>query len=303
MRNLLYGCILVIIGIFLAMGYDWARKNFVPSPSSATWPAPGSIRFPGADFLRQNALRKYSEIPGLERRQLRESLSASITSLDSWLVKLAKAPPGLICLGESHEDRTRHFLASRFFSKYPVDVLMLESTADDLAILVKLIESGSPRLSLLDADVAEVIRATRHINVSVSIHGIEELRSQRMARFKNGTGSREESIFRNFRSRFRAGERNLILYGALHCLAEPPWFFGRIRAVRDALGIGSSLSANVVSAQGSGETEAFVNFLRELGLPSPPFVIPRTEMLHSEVYAWFPQLTQSFRQYDAVIVF
>lgn len=303
MRNLLYGCILVILGMFLAMGYEWAKENFVPSPQAPTRPEQGSTRYPEIDYLRVNALRKLADIPPYERQQLRDSLGSAITTLDSWLTRIRSAPPEVICVGETHDDVTRSFLATRFFSRYPVDVLMLETTQEDLTILIKLVESGSSRLSMLEADVAELVRAARKANPRVSIYGIEETRSQRVARFETRNGSREQSIVENFRARFLPGGRHAVLYGALHCLDEPGWFLGRVRAADGGSRVGSTLSVNVVNAHGSGETEAFVNFLRELDLASLPFVMPHTSMLHAEVYAWFPHLTQSFRQYDAVIVF
>jgi hypothetical protein len=303
MRNLLYGSILVILGIFLASGYQWAKDNFVPSPAPKVRPRQGSIRYPEIDYLRVNALRELGAIPAFERQQLRHSIGAAITSLDAWLSRIRSAQPELICVGESHDDETRAFLAKRFFPEYPVDALMLEIPQKDLAILLKLIDSGSPRLSLLAADVAEVIRAARRANARVSIRGIEEKRSQLIARFKDRRGSREQSILENYRAHFRRGQRHAVLYGALHCANDPNWFFGRVRESDAAAAVGSALSVNVVNTHDSGETEAFVNFLRSLELPSPPFVIPRTSLLHPEVYAWFPQLSRTFRQYDAVIVF
>ncbi len=303
MRNLLYGCILVILGIFLAMGYDWARENFVRSPRPPPRIEHGDIRFPEIDYLRRNALRELSEIPAFERQQVRSSLSAAVTTLDSWLGKLRDSQPELICVGESHDDLTREFLATQFFPKYPIDTLMLEITQEDLAILNKLIETGSSRLSLLEADVAEVIRAARKANPGVAIHGIEETRAQLITRFEDRVGSREHSIVDNFRAYFRRGKRHAVLYGALHCTDAPSWFYGRVRGLNDGTTTANSLSINVVNAHESGETEAFVNFLRALELPAPPFVVPHTSMLHAEVYAWFPQLSQTFRQYDAAIVF
>ncbi len=303
MRNLLYGCILVILGIFLAIAFDWAKENFVPSPRSSTQADRGSTRFPEIDYLRENALKKLADVPPFERQQLRDSVRWAITPFDSWLSKIKSAPPDLICVGESHDDVTRAFLASHFLPRYPVDALMLETTHEDLEILVKLVESGSARLSMLEADVAEVIRAARGANDEVSIHGIEETRSQRIARFESRTGSREQSIIENFFSHFRPGRTHAVLYGALHCIDEPSWFLGHLRANHGGDVIGRNLSVNLISARGSGENEAFVNFLQELEIPPPPFVIPDTTMLHAEVYAWFPHLTQTFRQYDAVIVF
>lgn len=303
MRNLLYGCILVILGVFLAMGYQWAMENFVPSPPPKVRPVKGTVRYPEIDYLRVNALRELSAIPAFERQQVRHSINAAITSLAAWLSRIRGAQPEVICVGESHEDETRRFLAQHFFPKYPVDALMLEITQEDLDILLKLIDSGSRRLSLLEADVADVIRAVRNANDQVSIHGIEETRSQMIARFQARTGSREDSIFANFRGNFRRGKRHAVLYGALHCTDSPSWFFGHLRELNDSGAIKSVLSVNVVSAHESGETEAFVNFLRALELQQPPFVVPRTDGLHPEVYAWFPQLSRTFRQYDAVIVF
>lgn len=303
MRNLLYASILVILGIFLAMGYEWAMENFVPSPLEPARPKEGNIRYPEIDYLRQNALRKLGDIPAYERQQLRHSLSAAITTLDLWLEKITSAQPELLCVGESHDDITRTFLATRFFPNYPVDTLMLEITHEDLAILLKLIESGSSRLSLLEADVAEIIRAARNANPQVIIHGIEESRSQRIERFKDREGSREQSISNNFRRLFRHGKRHAVLYGALHCTDDSSWFFNRIRASSNGDAVKTSSSVNVVNAHESGETEAFVNFLQALEIPPPPFVLPRTSMLHPEIYAWFPQLTRTFLQYDAVIVF
>ncbi|MDX1514526.1 MAG: hypothetical protein R3174_12385 [Gammaproteobacteria bacterium] len=303
MRNLLYGTILVILGIFLAMGFEWAKENFVPSPTAPAPPSDGDVRYPDFDYLRTNALRELADIPAFERQQVRGNISAAVTPLDAWLGKLRRAQPELICVGESHDDVTRAFLARRFFPRYPVDTLMLESTHDELAILLKLIDSGSSRLSLLKADVAEVIRAARLANPRVAVRGIEESRAQFIARFENRSGSREHSIVENFRTHFRRGKRHAVLYGALHCIDEPSWFYGKVRAL-DAGGPElTTLSVNVVNAHESGETEAFVNFLEALELPPPPFVVPHTSLLHVEVYAWFPQLSRTFLQYDAVIVF
>ena len=303
MRNALYGCILVILGIFLAMGYEWARGNFVPSPPPKIRPVKGTVRYPEIDYLRVNALRELGAIPTFERQQIRHSISAAITTLDAWLSRIRNTQPELICVGESHDDETRAFLAKHFFPKYPVDTLMLETTQEELAILLRLIDSGSLRLSLLEANVADVIRAARKANNRASIYGIEEKQSQLIARFQRQSGSREQSIFENFRGHFRRGKRHAVLYGALHCTDGPSWFYGRIRELKDVEGIGPTLSINVVDAHESGETEAFVNFLESLGFPPPPFVVPHTDSLHPEVYAWFPQLSRTFRQYDAVIVF
>lgn len=303
MRNLLYACILVILGIFLALGFDWAQKNFVPSPQSRHLPKEGRLRYPEIDYLRENALSRLSELPAHERQELRDSLRFSVSPLEPWLEKIAGTSLQLICVGERHDDVTRSFLAGRFFPRLPVDVLMLETTHEDLDILIRLIDSGSQRLSMLEADVAEIIRAARKTNDEVRVYGIEESRAQRIARYERGEGSREQSIVENFHARFDPRSRHAVLYGALHCLDEPQWFFGRVRSGKEQSRIGPAMSVNVISAVESGETEAFVNFLKALEMPPPPFVVPHPEMLHAEVYAWFPHLTQSFRQYDAVIVF
>jgi hypothetical protein len=303
MRQLLYGLIFLILGVFGAMTYEWARDNFVPPPSSREIPKGARVQHPEFDHLREIAVRGFAEIPQAERQRLRANLASSITSIDTWLESLTREPPQLICIGERHDDATRAFLARRFFAHYPADALMLEMRGENLAILLRLMDAGSPRLSVLDADIAGIIRAAKQANPAVVVHGIEESREQVLARFETRAGSREESIVENFRARFRQGRRHAVLYGALHCADDSQWFIHRIRQPGNGIRVDQTLSVNVINAHESGGIEAFVNFLEDNGLPSPPFVIPRTAALDAEFSSWFPTLMRNFQHYDAAIVF
>lgn len=300
MRNLLAGLVLVIAGIFIAMTYDWARDHFVPSPASRAKATSGRARFPASDHLRQYALRRFAEYPAADRDRLRKNFRAATVSLDDWLAGLERSSWEILCVGEHHDDVTRNFLSRRFFGRFPLDVLMLEMREPDLEIVSRLVEAGSPRLSLLDADITGIIRSVGQANPDARIYAIEETRGQMLSRLDKKTGSREDSILKNFRAQFEPGKRNVVLYGALHCTDAPQWLFHRIRAED---GIANSLSVNVISANGSGGIEAFVNFAEDLGLSSPPFAIPRTGVLDRDFYYWFPPLAQLFQRYDAAVVF
>ena len=303
MRQLLYGLIFLILGIFGAMAYEWARDNFVPLPSPWEFPKGARVQHPESDRLREIAVRGFAEIPQAERRRLRENLASSIAPIDSWLDELIRQPPQLICVGERHDNVTREFLARRFFVRYPVDVLMLEMRDTNLAILQRLMDAGSPRLSVLEADIAAIIRAAKQANPAVVVHAIDENRDQVLARFKTRAGSREESIVENFRERFRQGKHHAVLYGAFHCADDSQWFIHRIRQPGNGLRVDQTLSVNVINAHESAGIEAFVNFLEDNGLPSPPFVIPSTAALDAEFYSWFPSLMSKFQHYDATMVF
>lgn len=301
MRKFLYAVLLVIAGILITMTYEWARENYVPSPAPRVKTGDARVQFPDYNHLRVNALRRYSEIPPAERDRLKQNLRSAMVHLNDWLDWLENASPELICLGEKHDDYTRDFLARRFFSRYPTDVLMLEMRDRDLEIVSSLVQAGSPRLSLLNADITGILRSAMRANPGVEVHAIEETREQLVSRLNRHSGSREDSILKNFEARFERGRRNVVLYGALHCTDDAHWLLNKIRTeqrdVTDTLGV------NVVNAHGGGGIESFVNFAEDIGLTSPPFVIPRTAMLDDEIYSWFPPLAQLFRSYDAVIVF
>lgn len=301
MRSLLYGLILVIVGIFTAMTFEWAKSNFVPTPVTIQNVTGDRVQFPDYDHLRKNALRRFAEISPSKRARLRANLQAAMSGLDHWLKAINAAPPDLVCVGEHHDDVTRAFLARQFFSRYVPDVLMLEIRDRDLEILVALMQAGTPRLSLLGADITGIIRTVKLANPRVSIYAIEESRRQMLVRLDRRAGSREDSILANFRQRFVPGKRNVILYGALHCADDPQWLLHRIHTRKAAAG--STLSVNVINAHGSGGIEAFVNFAEEIGLPSPPFVFPRTSVLDPEWYGWFPPLAHLLQRYDAAVVF
>jgi hypothetical protein len=281
MRQFLYGLIFLILGIFGAMAYEWARDNFVSLPSPWKAPKGARVQHPESDRLREIAVRGFAEIPQAERRRLRANLASSIAPVDSWLDGLVREPPQLICVGERHDDATREFLARRFFVRYPVDVLMLEMRDSNLVILQRLMDAGSPRLSVLEADIAGIIRAAKQANPAVAVHAIDE----------------------NFRDRFRQGRRHAMLYGAFHCADDSQWFIHRIRKPGNGIRVDQTLSVNVINAHESAGIEAFVNFLEDNGLPSPPFVIPSTAALDAEFYSWFPSLMSKFQHYDATIVF
>jgi hypothetical protein len=303
MRQFLYGLIFLILGIFGAMAYEWARDNFVSLPSPWKAPKGARVQHPESDRLREIAVRGFAEIPQAERRRLRANLASSIAPVDSWLDGLVREPPQLICVGERHDDATREFLARRFFVRYPVDVLMLEMRDSNLVILQRLMDAGSPRLSVLEADIAGIIRAAKQANPAVAVHAIDENRDQVLARFETREGSREQSIVENFRDRFRQGRRHAMLYGAFHCADDSQWFIHRIRKPGNGIRVDQTLSVNVINAHESAGIEAFVNFLEDNGLPSPPFVIPSTAALDAEFYSWFPSLMSKFQHYDATIVF
>ena len=84
------------------------------------------------------AYRRFLILPKRERDAVRAGIAASVWTVERWLEALAARPPGFLCIGESHQDSYRDFLAHRFFTSYPVDVFSFLSSPSLLFALYEL---------------------------------------------------------------------------------------------------------------------------------------------------------------------
>ena len=253
--------------------------------------------------LGEYAYRRYLVAPRREREALKASLEAVIAPAEEWLADIAQRPPGFLCIGESHQDSYREFLAQRFFAHYPIDVLYLEAVAHSAELLKLRSDLGEDYVSLLRADIAAIIRAVRLANPAVRIVGAEETSSQRRARRKASRGLRDESLYQNIVAEFRAGERHAALLGALHCTNSWGWLYRRLQAESSPVARHGTLNIAVMSRHKDQLTREFVRFLRLLGFPEVDLVIVSTGQLDQRLHRWFLGLTEHFRPYQAVVLF
>ena len=249
------------------------------------------------------AYRRFLTLPGPERDAVRAGVEASVWTVERWLDTLEAHPPEFLCIGESHQDSYREFLARRFFSAYSVDRLYLEATDGTVPWLELRSDLGERDVDLLRADIAEVIRAALERNPEVEIHGAEETASQRRARRAAGAGARDDSIYRNVVASYVRGQRHAAILGALHCTNGQGWLFSQLGKEGSPLAGDERLNLAVMSVHKDLLTREFVRFLRFLGLASDDLVLVDTTALDARVHGWFLDLTRRFLDYRTVVLF
>ena len=249
------------------------------------------------------AYRRYLVTPKAERLRVRASLDQALWPVDRWLDDLTRRNPGFICIGESHQDSYRDFLATRFFPRFPVDVLFLETVPGWVPVLTVRSRAGEDDVDLLRADIADVIRAVRTANPAVEIHGAEETARQRRARRRVGAGGRDESLYDNVMAAYRPGRRNAALLGALHCTRGSSWLYAKLtESGSPVLGDGA-LNLAVMSRRKDILTREFMRFARLVGFQEGDLVLHDTALIDDRVHDWFLGLTRHFGDYRTVVLF
>ena len=249
------------------------------------------------------AYRRYLTLPKHERDAIRSGIEASVWTVEHWLGALEARPPGFLCVGESHQDSYRDFLARRLFSAYTVDLLFLEAADGSVPWLELRSDLGERDVDLLRADIAEVIRAAIERNPEVEIRGAEETTSQRRARRATGAGTRDDSIYRNVAGSYVPGKRHAAILGALHCTSGQGWLFSQLGKEGSPLAGDEMLNLAVMSVHKDLLTREFVRFLRSLGLARDDLVLVDTAALDARVHGWFLGLTRRFLDYRTVVLF
>lgn len=249
------------------------------------------------------AYRRFLILPKDERAAIRAGVEASVWTVERWLGALAARPPGFLCIGESHQDSYREFLARRFFTSYAVDVLYLEAVDGAVPWLALRSDLGERDVDLLRADIADVIRAAAERNPAVEIRGAEETASQRRARRDAGAGVRDDSIYRNVAASYVPGKRHAAILGALHCTNARGWLFSQLGKEGSPLAGEEKLNLAVMSVHKNLLTREFVRFLRALGLARGDLVLVDTAALDARIHDWFLDLTRHFLDYRTVVLF
>lgn len=249
------------------------------------------------------AYRHYLTLPKTERIAIRDNLSEVVQPAEQWITALARNPPGFLCIGESHQDSYREFLAHRFFPFYPLDALYLEAVEYSADFMEVRSEFGEDYVGLLRADIAEIIRVVRERNPQARIEGAEESSSQERARWRDRAGLRDVSLYENIMADYRPGQRHVALFGALHCNNGWGWLYTRLTAQNSPASAHGALNVAVMSRRKDQLTREFIRFLRAVGFEKTDLVITRTADLDERIHGWFLGLTRHFLPYESVVLF
>lgn len=292
------GYLLILLGL---MVYEWYTEEFPRRPEK-TLPT-ASVQHPFYHEQALKVLQRYSGLPEGEKDRIKQKIERDLISMEQWLTRLDQSQPGILCLGEFHEESTRAFLAEEFFSRVEFDVFLLEATSSELQRLKRKKRAGKEYFPLLDADIMNVLGAVLARNPDITICGIEETRSQEQEQKETG-GSRDQSIARNFWKSFQSGQRHAILFGAAHCASDPNWLFGRLHSQAPDSLKQDMQNVRVLGEHQSGPLEGFVFFVDEIGIKTKHFVLPDTSSLDPRLCEWFSVLRQQIlKKFQTLIVF
>ena len=287
-----YLIILLVLSI-----YDWIVEEYPRRPTKP--PSSKRIQHPFYHEEVTKALQRFSRLPEPEKAAIKNNLKSNLISMEQWLAQLSQSDYQVICMGELHDESTRYFLAEEFFAKFSTDVLLLETTPENLERLINRMDTGRDYFPLLNADIMKILRTVKDRNPNIKIWGIEETKEQ-----QKDSNSRDQSIAHNFWERFQTGRLHIILFGALHCTNEPNWLFKNLCNQASLHVKERMLNVRVLSEHQNGPVEAFVYFLDEIGIIRSHFVIPNTNSLHPRVYELFQTLNQeTLKKYRSLIVF
>jgi hypothetical protein len=286
----------LIIFLFLSV-YDYIAEEYPRRPIKA--PSFERIQHPFYNEKATKALQRFFRLPEPEKAAIKNNLKSNLISMEQWLAQLSQSDYQVICMGELHDESTRYFLAEEFFAKFSTDVLLLETTPENLERLINRMDTGRDYFPLLNADIMKILRTVKDKNPNIRIWGIEETKEQ-----QKDSNSRDQSIAYNFWKRFQTGRLHTVLFGALHCMNEPNWLFKNLCSQASPYVKERMLNVRVLGEHQNGPVEAFVYFLDEIGIVKKHFVIPNTHSLHPRIYELFQMLKQeTLGKYRSLIVF
>ena len=162
---------------------------------------------------------------------------------------------------------------------------------------------GEDHVDLLNADIADIIRATRSANPNALIIGIEESSGQRKTRRRELIGSRDQSIYENIVEHYVPGQRTAALLGALHCNHRWNWLYTRLEKPGSPLESANLLNLRLLSDRKDLLSRELNRFMTLIGYPAGNYVLVDTQILDPLLHDWFLDLTKNLTKYQSVVLF
>ena len=243
------------------------------------------------------------ESPAAVRKRILANLESSIIDLDEWLEHLDRANIEFLCLGESHQENYREFFADKFFARYRIDTLILETSKTIMPVTMLRTNVGDRYVDLLRADISAVIRAVRDKNPDAVIIGGDETWRQENERKSRGGGLRDRSIIENIVENFLPGQRHAVLFGALHCTHHRSWLYAQLQKPDSPIAGARMLNVGVMSRHKDAITRSFITFLKSAGIERSTYVISNSTQLDPLIHDWFLGLTWNLANYTTVVIF
>lgn len=302
---------LLIIPLVFILCFEiiiWINKEPLAKPVSIV--DTRRIQHPNYHIQSRNALSAMRQLPPIEQRHLIDNLRDNLWSIERWKHQFKTADNSIICLGESHLEATRQFIAQKLFNTLRIDDLYLEATAPNLKLIEKALATNNDYYPLLDANILATLRSAKNINQDIQLYPIEAS-SKQMNQAKKGLSSREKSIFNNFLTYYQPQARRVVLIGGLHCANKAHWFFKQLNQ-KQWLKAPKLFNTQIFNEHQDGPIEAFVYFLDEIGIIQEhrgsagkrDFAIADTRAFSNLITRWFALSQQiTFKPYQSIIIY
>ncbi|MEH6442928.1 MAG: hypothetical protein V7784_03440 [Oceanospirillaceae bacterium] len=301
-RGLLLGPTLLVLAIIV---YQWF---IIEDPQrSLTIINTQTIQHPNYHSIATRALAKFESLPALDKNNLVANLKSNISPLQQWLDSLVRFENLTLCLGESHREITRDFLASQIFKDFSFNVLFLETSEQKLEKINQRLASTTDYFPLLNADILQILRTVQHKNPAIDIYAIDaqsRANDRQSAKSQATIKTREEQIYSNFKRYHTQNTRSIILFGAVHCSFSDTWLYGKLISRLEKKKPQQLLNTRVFSEHEDGPIEAFVYFLDQLAPISGHFVINNTKLFSELINQWFPLTQQvTFKPFQSIVIY
>ena len=287
--------------------YQWYQKQYPTRPETLINTQP--IQHPNYHQLALSALIKFKNLTPPEKSRLIDNLKSNILPLDLWLHNLKQTDNLLLCLGESHREITRQFMAEQIFEQFKFDALYLETNQRRFKKIQQRLKSSTQYFSMLEADILQLLRSAEHNSPSIKTYAIDVDREEGENGKKLGAQQsiktpREDQIVSNLKRTYTAQGRSAILFGALHCSASPTWFYGKLLNSMQTNQPVKQINTRIFSEHEDGPIEAFIYFIDQILPSTEHFVINDTKAFAKSIDQWFP-LTQkvTFEPFESIIFY
>lgn len=240
----------------------------------------------------------------------KKAIEKNKITVDQWLGNIQRDGVDFLCLGESHKDNYRTYIAEQIIAKLKIDKLFLEAD-DNIAIeFLKKIDAGEERVEhLCAADMAKIVRSSRLNNSEIKIYGVDENDSQETetrninTRLGENVASRDGFIAQNIYQKLDENELSIALYGSSHC-AQNDIGLGRTTFwyLLGPVFKEKNMNAKSVRFIPSGDYSQFDLHMLLLGQKAP-FVIPDTSKVDPKVFGHRWDLMENFSNYDVIVYF
>jgi hypothetical protein len=306
-KGLLIGPIFMVISL---SAYQWYEDEYPSRPLVEV--NTQQIQHPNYHELATNALDKFTKLPINEQETLKQNLKSNTQPLQQWLTDLNQHKNLTLCLGESHHETARTFMAQHIFKQLSFDALYLETNKARFKKILQKFTSSTQYFPMLDVDIMEIMRSAKHKNTALEIYAIdvdinEGDNGKNLDTKRYIKTPREEQILANFTKHYTANSRNAVLFGALHCNSSDTWFFGKLTKQNQAKQLEQKqklISSRIFSEHQDGPIEAFVYFLDKVMPIDDHFVIKDTTAFANIIDQWFPLTQQvTFKPYQSIIFY